>query len=65
MPYGFDFIYSDIFFTSAKTAGAPLLQDQWAVTAHRWVTADDLLTPGNYDKYLRLNARIARESGLL
>jgi len=40
-------------------------KDQWAVTSHRWVTADDLLTPGNYDKYLRLNARIARESGLL
>eukprot|EP00668_Euglena_longa_P012481 GGOE01014934.1.p1 GENE.GGOE01014934.1~~GGOE01014934.1.p1 ORF type:complete len:259 (-),score=41.00 GGOE01014934.1:428-1204(-) len=41
------------------------VKDQWAVAAHRWVAADDLLVPGHFDKYLRLNAAIARHRALL
>eukprot|EP00667_Euglena_gracilis_P019145 EG_transcript_20459 len=38
---------------------------QWAVAAHRWVDAAELLAPGGFDKYLRLNATLARRRGLL
>lgn len=37
----------------------------WAVQAHKWVSVSDLLIPGKYDKYVRLNAELAVSRGLL
>lgn len=39
--------------------------EKWAVRAHRWITVNDALTPGKYDKYVRLNIEYARQKGLL
>ena len=38
---------------------------RWAVEAYRWVDVDELLSPGHYDKYVRLNAECARGKGLV
>ena len=40
-------------------------KEKWAVHDHRWITVDDALTVGKYDKYVRLNVAIARQKGLL
>jgi 8-oxo-dGTP pyrophosphatase MutT (NUDIX family) len=37
----------------------------WAVQAHKWVAVDELLAPGKYDKYVRLNVELAAGRGLL
>jgi ADP-ribose pyrophosphatase YjhB (NUDIX family) len=38
---------------------------EWAVEAYRWVPVEELLQPGNYDKYVRVNAECARMKGLI
>jgi len=37
----------------------------WAVEAQRWISVDDALLPGNFDKYVRLNIARACARGLL
>jgi ADP-ribose pyrophosphatase YjhB (NUDIX family) len=37
----------------------------WAVEASKWVSVDELLRPGMYDKYIRLNVKLAKERCLL
>jgi hypothetical protein len=37
----------------------------WAVSNHRWVSIEEALTPGAYDKYVYLNVDSALKSGLL
>jgi hypothetical protein len=38
---------------------------EWAVEAHRWVSVEEALIPGKYDKYVRLNVEEAVEKGFL
>lgn len=38
---------------------------EWAVEAHRWVSVKEALTPGKYDKYVRLNVEEAVARGFL
>jgi 5-bromo-4-chloroindolyl phosphate hydrolysis protein len=40
-------------------------KDKWAVHDHRWVTVEEALSVGKYDKYVRLNVAMARQKGLL
>lgn len=39
--------------------------DAWAVEAQRWITVQDAIQVGKYDKYVRLNVENALEKGLL
>lgn len=38
---------------------------EWAVSAHRWITVDEAMEVGRYDKYVRLNVEEARQRGYL
>jgi len=40
-------------------------KEQWAVSDHRWVSPDEILVKGAYDKYVQLNVAIAKRRGLL
>jgi ADP-ribose pyrophosphatase YjhB (NUDIX family) len=39
--------------------------EEWAVEAHRWVSVEEALEPGRYDKYVRLNVEEALQKGFL
>ncbi len=39
--------------------------EQWAVEAHRWISVEEALCPGKYDKYVRLTVEDAVEKGHL
>lgn len=39
--------------------------DDWAVDAHKWISAHDALVPGMYDKYITTNVNLAIQMGLL
>lgn len=38
---------------------------EWAVEAHKWVSAEEAVEPGAYDKYVSSNAKLATSMGLL
>ena len=38
---------------------------RWAVSGHRWVTIEEMLMKGKFDKYVRLNALLAKRKGLI
>lgn len=38
---------------------------EWAVQAHRWVSVQDAITPGKYDKYVSGNVKLAQAMGFL
>lgn len=40
-------------------------RENWAVAGHRWITVNDGLTIGQYDKYVRMNLLLARQKGVL
>ena len=40
-------------------------KNQWAVQDHRWITRDEAVAPGVFDKYISLNVAAAVKSGLL
>lgn len=40
-------------------------KNTWAVSDHRWITKEEALIPGNFDKYIALNVAAAMKSGLL
>ena len=40
-------------------------REQWAVAGHRWISIEEGLTLGSFDKYVRLNLLLARQKGLL
>ena len=40
-------------------------QEKWAVAGHRWISIDEGLVEGKYDKYVRSNLLIARQKKLL
>lgn len=39
--------------------------EDWAVEAHRWVTPEEALEVGKYDKYVSSNVKLAMQMGLL
>lgn len=41
------------------------INKEWAVSAHRWITIDEALEAGKYDKYVRLNVEEAVQKGYL
>ena len=43
----------------------PDAKEQWAVEAHRWISASEALVPNMYDKYVTLNVKLAIEKGFL
>ena len=51
--------------STALSIDEEVSKKSWAVQAHKWVGVDDLLEPGMYDKYVRLNVELARNRGLL
>jgi hypothetical protein len=40
-------------------------ENDWAVEAHKWVSPEELLAPGAYDKYITSNVKAAMNMGLL
>lgn len=40
-------------------------KDQWAVTSHRWVSPEEALIVGCFDKYVYLNMQLAKQNLLL
>jgi NUDIX domain len=40
-------------------------KDMWAVESHRWISPEEGLVVGAFDKYVRLNILHARKAGLL
>ena len=46
-------------------ARRPVVKGDWAVDAHKWISAHDALVPGMYDKYITTNVNLAIQMGLL
>ena len=40
-------------------------RDAWAVAGHRWISVDEGMVEGSFDKYVRLNLVLARQKQLL
>jgi hypothetical protein len=40
-------------------------RELWAVAGHRWISIEEGIAVGNFDKYVRLNLLLARQKGLV